>query len=163
MSRQQDGFAPVVLMHQRWHEDDVAGRELLHVEETDGRRWFVLDIPAICESGRSPLPGVPDQHPDDPREPGEALWPGGGYTIDFLEDMRARSPREFAAMYQQRPTPAGGDMFKRDWFRYCRFTGPPESPVLQTLNEADGRPVPPPMAIMSKAVVRFATIDLAAS
>ncbi len=98
--------ASILVMHTRWHEDDLAGR-LLALEGSD---WVVLDFPAIMEEGR--------QTDYDPREVGEPLWPGK-YPLEELHRFKKSMPNiVFSALYQQRPVPAGGGMFKRSNFRY---------------------------------------------
>lgn len=87
----------VVLIQTRWHEDDLAGRILA----TNEGEWKVLDLPALNEDG-------------------EALWPER-YPVETLERIRATiGPREWSALYQQKPTPDEGAYFKRDWFRTYR-------------------------------------------
>jgi predicted phage terminase large subunit-like protein len=89
----------IVLVQTRWHEDDLAGRLL----EQDGRiedggQWHVLDLPAIGLNGN-------------------ALWPEW-YDVPALERIKATiGPREWSALYQQRPQPDEGTFFQRDWFR----------------------------------------------
>lgn len=89
----------------RWHDDDLAGRLLK--KEPD--KWTVLRIPAIRES-------LDDGNIMDPRSVGDALWPEK-HSIERLREAEARSPRTFSALYQQRPTIAGGNIIKYDWFR----------------------------------------------
>ena len=54
------------------------------------------------------------------RKVGEALWEEK-HSITKLEKQRARAPREFNALYQQRPVIEGGNIVKRDWFRRISF------------------------------------------
>jgi predicted phage terminase large subunit-like protein len=92
-----------ILMMQRWHEDDLAGRLLRDQSRAD--QWTVLNLPALAEK-------------DDTlqRSVGEALWPER-FPVDVLEQIRAVNTRAFEAKYQQRPRPAEGSLFKRNWFR----------------------------------------------
>lgn len=85
----------VVSHNTRWHEDDLAGwLQTEHAHEG----WVVLDLPAINDKG-------------------EALWPEQ-YPIESLEQIkRALPPRDWSALYQQRPSPETGDYFKREWIR----------------------------------------------
>lgn len=84
----------IVLIQTRWHEDDLAGRLL----EQEGDQWDVLDLPAINEEN-------------------EALWPEW-YPLPVLERIKATiGPREWSALYQQRPQPDEGTFFKREWFK----------------------------------------------
>lgn len=97
--------AKTVLMHQRVHLDDLAGRLLQ--EEPD--EWEVLFLPAIWE-GVDWL-GRPMPHDELGRSTGELLWPDY-HTQEFLDEKRRRvGEQSFASMYQQRPVPAGGSLF----------------------------------------------------
>lgn len=100
-TRLEPGGALVVIMT-RWHEDDLAGRIL---ESEDGPNWTVLSLPALAEA-------------DDPlgRAPGEALCPER-YDEAALADIRTvLGEPSFAALYQQRPMPPEGGLFKAEWF-----------------------------------------------
>lgn len=109
-TRLQPG-AGVILVMTRWHEDDLAGRFLESTEEN----WEILNFPAICEAPE----GVDDKWRDDlGRKPGEALWPDMYDTDNLRQTERAMGQYWFGAMYQQRPAPAEGNMFKRADIRY---------------------------------------------
>jgi hypothetical protein len=93
----------VILIQTRWHSDDLAGRILAHAAET-GERWDVVNLPAMAEEGD--VLG---------RESGEPLWPER-FDLDALERIRATlGGYYFAALYQQRPGPPDGAMFKTAW------------------------------------------------
>lgn len=106
-----DGW--VVLMHQRWHEDDLAGRLLkLAAENEYADQWCVVRFPARAYPKDSPL-----RCPDDWREEGEPLWPER-YDDAYLTATEASmSPFQWAAVYQQNPQPLEGAHFKAAWFR----------------------------------------------
>jgi predicted phage terminase large subunit-like protein len=53
----------------------------------------------------------------DWRSEGEALWPERYDRDDLLATKRRLGPWSFSALYQQRPVPAGGTLFKPEWFR----------------------------------------------
>lgn len=94
----------VILIATRWHEDDLPGR-LLAEMENGGERWEVLNLPALAEDG-DPLG----------RPVGAALCPDR-YPVEELERIRdVLGSYSFAALYQQRPAPREGGMFKRAWF-----------------------------------------------
>jgi predicted phage terminase large subunit-like protein len=91
----------MILIQTRWHEDDLAGRILA---SDDGPNWRVVNLPAEAEA-------------DDPlgRRPGEALCPDR-YGADALQRIRSvLGGYSYAALYQQRPRPREGGMFKREW------------------------------------------------
>lgn len=85
----------IILVMTRWHHDDIAGRIL----NDDADHWQILNLPAISDTGG-------------------ALWPER-FSVDVLLEKRAAmGSRDFEALYQGRPTPLEGGMFKRDWIRY---------------------------------------------
>jgi predicted phage terminase large subunit-like protein len=51
------------------------------------------------------------------REPGAALWPERFTREHFLELKERLGSWSFSALYQQRPTPAEGGIFKCEWFK----------------------------------------------
>lgn len=93
-----------LLIMTRWHEDDLAGRLL----DREPDKWTVVSIPAICEVEGDG--GISNRHI------GDALWPER-HSLERLRDVEQRSPRTFAALYQQRPTIVGGNIVKREWFK----------------------------------------------
>lgn len=102
LTRREPGAKVIVIMS-RWHEDDLIGRILKMGAE--GARVKRVRLPAIAED-------------DDPlgRKPGEALCPER-YDEQALAGIRSDvGPTSWAALYQQRPTPVGGGMFRRQWF-----------------------------------------------
>jgi predicted phage terminase large subunit-like protein len=97
----------------RWHEDDLAGW-LLGKEADEPERWHIVDFPAIAE----PLPVFPSTCTieADFRKEGEALCPER-YPLAKLEKIHRRIGEHFwASLYQQRPAPREGGLFKRAWF-----------------------------------------------
>src|SRR5699024_2930423 len=53
------------------------------------------------------------------REPGEALAPEIGKDELWAKKTKLVSgSRDWLALYQQRPTAAGGNVYKRSWIRY---------------------------------------------
>jgi predicted phage terminase large subunit-like protein len=94
----------------RWHEDDIVGR-LLAAE--DGHRWHVINIPAL--SDHDPNAGQRDALG---RRPGQWLISARGRTDAEWEAIRMQvGTRVFAALYQGRPSPDTGDVWRRTWWR----------------------------------------------
>ena len=95
----------IILIQTRWHEDDLAGRILNEMYQEDGEQWEIISIPAIAE-------------PNDVlgRQVGDPLWPER-FPINELNKIKTTlGSYWFAALYQQRPAPAEGGLFKRHWF-----------------------------------------------
>lgn len=100
LSRLEPGGRAILLGTPR-HEDDVIGRAAATGE------WKIIRLPALAED-------------DDPlgRERGEALCPER-YTVADLEIIRNRNKTTFTSLYQCRPSPEDGDMFKsKNLLRY---------------------------------------------
>jgi predicted phage terminase large subunit-like protein len=103
----------VVLVQTRWHEDDLAGRILPKnyngesglIRCTDGQDWDVINLPAQCERSDDPLG----------RAPGEYLWPEW-FDEAHWQPFKQQS-RTWSALFQQRPRPDEGGVFKHDWCR----------------------------------------------
>jgi predicted phage terminase large subunit-like protein len=92
--------ARVILIQTRWHEDDLAGR-LLQEQGAGADKWRVVNLPAVAE-----------ENDDMGRAPGEALWPER-FPREALDRTRVGvGEREWASLYQQRPRPLEGALFK---------------------------------------------------
>lgn len=98
----------IVLIQTRWHEDDLAGRILPEnwdgesgkIRCRDGNDWEIVCLQARCEVENDPLG----------RARGEYLWPewfDRKHWAQFEQNVRT-----WAALYQQRPVPLDGDLFK---------------------------------------------------
>lgn len=143
-TRLQPG-AGVILVMTRWHQDDLAGR-LLADELEGGDKWEILNLPALCE----------DQESDPLHRPvGQALWPDL-FNEEWMDaTKRAMGTYWFTAMYQQRPAPADGMLFKRQNFRYYEKH---EGSNLVTMHKDSG-----PHVFDVAYGTKFTTVDVAAS
>lgn len=106
--------AGVIIMCTRWHCDDLVGRVLSNYESGAGEYYKVINYPAIAEE-------------DEPhRKRGEPLHPSR-FSLKLLDSIRTViGGRDWASLYQQRPVPEGGGLFKESWIRYYR---PADKPV----------------------------------
>ena len=116
--------AAQVVVLTRWHQDDLIGW-LLEQENGDApQHWHVLNLPAICEA-QPVFPPTVTVIPDW-RRIGEALCPER-FPLAELNQIRIRAGLYWwNALYQQRPSPADGLLFQRQWIKYTgpRPTGP---------------------------------------
>lgn len=100
-----------VVVHTRWHDDDLIGRL--------GRtgRWHVVNLPAIRDAATG-----------EPSDDGAVLLPERtlpsgsvfGYSRELLAERRAENEYDWWSLYQGVPRPRGGAVFKRE---PLRFTG----------------------------------------
>ena len=81
---------PIIFIGQRLHEDDLAGNLLQSGE------WEKIIIPALDEAGNALHPTM--------------------HSVEKLHKMRETMPYVFSSQYQQDPLPAGGGIFKPEWF-----------------------------------------------
>lgn len=84
---------PFIFIGQRLHEDDL-GAYLINGK--DGYAWNQVILKSIDEAGNALYPEVD--------------------TLDKLLKRQETDPYVFASQYQQDPIPAGGALFKPDWF-----------------------------------------------
>ncbi|NIN66121.1 MAG: phage terminase large subunit [Anaerolineae bacterium] len=96
----------------RWHQDDLFGR----IIDNYGDQWEIVNIPSLAEE-------------NDPlgRAVGEPLWPQF-HTDDPTYEIRknSMSPYWWSALHQGRPTPEGGGLLKRAWWK--SYHSLPEQP-----------------------------------
>ena len=123
--------ACILLTMTRWHEDDLAGR-LLELARTDpgADQWVVLSLPAVAEI---------DKHPEDIREVGQPLWLGKYSSKDLATVRSTIGSYDWNALYQQRPSPQEGGIFKRWWWGFWQPFGVDLPPV--TLKGPKNEPI----------------------
>lgn len=107
--------AAIIIIQTRWNQDDLSGWLLSLEKEDDPERWHIVDFPAIKDSAREALPESCTLE-SDRRSEGEALCPER-YTVEKLEKLRKRVTEYYwSSLYQGRPKPREGGMFKYAFF-----------------------------------------------
>lgn len=102
---------PAVAIGTRWAEDDILSRFI-------AEGWTRVNIPALADG---------DTEDSLAREPGEYLESTRGTTVEDWETIRRESgERTWAALFQGRPAPVEGGIFKRAWFDNARVPVAPE-------------------------------------
>ena len=91
-----------IVMHQRWHTDDLIGRLKEQVAKGGGKPWTLVSKAAVAN----------DVYDDaDLLIEGEALW-ADRYPFDELRKLCAEvTPYNWFSQYQQRPRPRGSQLF----------------------------------------------------
>ena len=93
-SRRNTTNTPIVMIGQRLHPDDLPG----YVLKNEPENWHVIRIPALDETG-------------------ECVWPEKMVATDLIH-LRDVDPDTFFAQYMQMPQQPGGNMIKREWWRF---------------------------------------------
>jgi predicted phage terminase large subunit-like protein len=105
----------IVVIQTRWHEDDLSGW-LLAEHQHEG--WEILDLPAIDKEGTP-------------------LWPEQ-YDLPTLNKIRlAIGPRDWSALYQQRPSPETGEFFRSEWLKPYTEKQKPDRKTLEIYGGSD--------------------------
>jgi predicted phage terminase large subunit-like protein len=108
----------VILVNTRWSTLDLSGR-LLEAMETGGDYWDVVSLPALAEENDLLN-----------RKVGEALWPSLFPSNVLMEKKRMVGSYWWASLYQQRPSPLGGGLFKSEWVKYYNSQNLPDDLVV---------------------------------
>ena len=87
-------FVPYIFMGQRLHEDDLAAYLLAG---KDGYNWHRVILKSLDDTGNAMYPEI--------------------NPLEMLLIKQERDPYVFASQYQQDPIPAGGALFKPEWFK----------------------------------------------
>ncbi len=98
---------PIIFIGQRLHEDDLAGNLIKSGD------WETVIIPALDTAGNPLHPAM--------------------HSKTALEKMQETMPYVYSSQYQQDPLPAGGGIFKPEWF----FETEEEPEILTTFITAD--------------------------
>lgn len=141
----------ILMIGTRWHWHDPAGR-LLEIEEQlvkagvpdyEREGWEVISYPAVAEHDEFLMRDGTiafDANPDDAirllRNKGEALHPERYPLAELVKIKHNLTASNWSALYQQSPTPAEGDFFKRDDFIY-RWLPPEWRPLCRVFLTVD--------------------------
>lgn len=93
LPRLRSPTVPIISIGQRLQEDDLTANILKGI---DGRTWEKVILKSLDDAQNALYPEV---HPKS-----------------FLLNLQDKSPYVFASQHQQDPQPAGGGIFKPDWF-----------------------------------------------
>lgn len=108
----------IVIVQTRWHEDDLSGW-LLSEEEENPQNWHIIHLEGIrSDRNLEELYPVTCTVEPDLRKKGEALAPER-YPADRLEKIyKTLGTYSAAALYDQVPGSASGNLFKRHNWGY---------------------------------------------
>jgi predicted phage terminase large subunit-like protein len=98
----------IVIVMQRLHEDDLAGRQL------DKGGWRHLKIPAIAVCNERVQIG---HRKTFERKAGTAIDPRRETLEDLERQRHQMGELLFSAQYQQEPIPLAGNIIKAEWFK----------------------------------------------
>ena len=115
------------VVHQRLSELDITEWLL----ENEAGKWFHLMIPAEYDKSWTFVSPIGF---DDPREKdGELVCPNR-FHAEYYEEEK-KDPYKWAALYQQKPRPAGGSIIKTTWIQFYQI--PPMDHFDQMLISVD--------------------------
>ena len=110
----------IIVMCTRWDEEDLIGKLITQSKTTPGAdQWEILNFPAIAPADEA--------H----RRAGEALDPNRWPVAELLKIKATLGPYWWAALYDGKPVPDGGNKVQTDWIG--RYTADP----YQIAREAD--------------------------
>jgi len=107
-TRRASDDSAIIVVQTRWHHDDLAGRLL----EQNKDEWTVLQFEAVKDTNSPGSYGAFDR-----RTQGQALWPTLFDETAMMQIEKQVGAFNFAALYQQRPVPRTGNMFKTQMIR----------------------------------------------
>lgn len=84
---------PIIFIGQRVHEADLAA---FFIENKDTKPWRKVVLKALDDAGNALYPEV--------------------HSKEYLLELQEKSPYVFYSQFQQNPTPAGGSLFRPEWF-----------------------------------------------
>jgi|SRR5208282_4437768 len=102
----------IVIIMQRLHTRDLTGHLL---EGPDGSRWEHLSIP--MEAPAQKFYVFPVSKKEYSRAEGELLNPAREGPAELEEHKARLGSYGYASQFQQTPLPAGGGVFKQQWFK----------------------------------------------
>lgn len=110
----------VVVMHTRWHDDDLVGFIERTRIKSGKEHWHRITMPMVrdeCPNWERVESDVDTATPNDRLEYDKelALWPER-YDLEACRHRRRTIPRKtWVSLYQQRPSEEQGGFIKRDW------------------------------------------------
>jgi len=84
---------PIIFIGQRVHEADLAA---FFIEGKDTKPWRKVILKSLDDAGNALYPEV--------------------HSKEYLLELQEKSPYVFYSQFQQNPTPAGGSLFRPEWF-----------------------------------------------
>ena len=94
----------IIVIHTRWHQDDLIGR----LEKSGD--WVIINIPCVWEKGEDKL-----LH----RKIGETLCPELGFDSEWALSMqKILGNRKWCALYQGKPYVDGGNLINRSMIKF---------------------------------------------
>lgn len=151
VTRGKPGCRFVILMT-RWSHMDLIARLQREQEEADHEaggkpsdlgRWEFVNLPAIAEEGDAMG-----------RAPGEPLWPEEWNAERLAKKKKRVGPYVWQGLYQGRPTPKSGGIFKADWLKSYEQHGETMTGTIT---------IPERGSCTARDLIRFGVIDLATS
>ena len=114
----------IVILHTRWHDDDLIGFIERERIATGAEHWDRVTMPLIeneCQNWERVENGDAEPHDVEAYQQECALWPEW-FDIEYARQRRRTTPRRtWVSLYQQTPSQETGDYFQRDWLQRFRL------------------------------------------
>lgn len=106
-------WAPILIVHTRWNEDDLLGwlcdpeHPANRANPDRAKRWKYVNLPSpVNDAALAKALGL---------QIGDALWPKR-FPLHHLEEIKQNDARLYAALYMGQPAPEDGDFFRAEHF-----------------------------------------------
>jgi predicted phage terminase large subunit-like protein len=103
LTRAQGRGTAIIVIHTRWHEEDLIGK----LSNEEG--WYVINLPVVADSDNDILK----------RKKGELLAPELGFDKDWAErTYKSVGKRVWTSLYMGKPSIEAGNLFQRGSFQF---------------------------------------------
>jgi predicted phage terminase large subunit-like protein len=103
LTRVQGRGTAIIVIHTRWHEEDLIGK----LSNEEG--WYVINLPVVADSDNDILK----------RKKGELLAPELGFDKDWAErTYKSVGKRVWTSLYMGKPSIEAGNLFQRGSFQF---------------------------------------------
>lgn len=114
----------IIILHTRWHEDDLIGRVIKERVESGKEDWVRLTMSMIkneCPQWDRVEAGEGTEEDKKKYEQEEPLWPDR-WPLKVCRKIRQNKERRtWVSLYQQQPSAKEGDKYKRTYFQRFNF------------------------------------------
>lgn len=119
-----------IILHTRWHEDDLIGRVIKERVETGKEEWRRLTMPMIkneCHNWEKVEAGDGTDEDQRKYDAEKSIWPERWPLEACRRIRRNKERRTWISLYQQQPSSKEGDKYRRSYFQRYNFGEQPKN------------------------------------